>query len=63
MNKKQPEKLFIVRKFIMARSVQEALSKEKKVKPDDCWIDEDYRKKQTEQLTPAIGFNIETDDY
>ena len=50
MNKKQPEKLFIVRKFIMARSVQEALSKEKKVKP-------------AEQLTPAIGFNIETDDY
>lgn len=51
MNKK-PQKLYIVRKYIMATSVKDAIRKDKKEPVDDCWLDDDYKK----QLTSAVGF-------
>lgn len=44
--KKQPikEKLFIVQKSIMAKSITDALKKEKFVKPTDIFIDPDWKK-------------------
>ena len=51
MAKKQ-QKLYIVRKYIMATSVKDAIKKDRTEQVDDCWLDDDYKK----QLTSAIGF-------
>lgn len=53
------EKVFIVRKFIRASSINEALKKEKKKEPDECYLENpsDGPDKQKD-LVPAIGFNI-----
>ncbi len=39
-----PQKIFIVRKYVKARSAAEAIRKERNVAPDDCWIDDEWRK-------------------
>lgn len=52
MKSKIPQKLYVVKKYIFARSASEAISKDKKTKVYDCWVDEDYKK----QLVGAIGF-------
>lgn len=51
-------KLFVVRKYVMADSAAQALRKERNQKPDDCWLDEDYKKNAVQELKPAIGFEI-----
>ncbi len=56
---KTPEKRYIVKKYIMATSAQQALRKERKVRPDDVWIDEDWKKDNQTELVSAIGFNVE----
>ena len=38
------DKIFVVRKYVVAKNAQDALSKERKVKPDECWLDEDWKK-------------------
>lgn len=66
IKKKQkiPLKRYIVRKYIMAKSAKDALRIEKKTKPDDVWVDEDWKKENPNQLQSAIGFNIYTEsDY
>jgi len=35
---------YIIRKYVMASSAQEAIKLDKKYKPQDVWIDEDYKK-------------------
>jgi len=49
-------KRYVIKKYVMANSLEEALKIERKVKPDDGWVDE----KQPEQssTTNAIGFEI-----
>jgi hypothetical protein len=54
MIKKQ--KLFIVRKYIMATSAKQALRKESKMPADEVWVDEDWKKNPTNQLSSAVGF-------
>jgi glycerol-3-phosphate cytidylyltransferase-like family protein len=49
-------KLYQVRKYVIARSAEEALKISKRIKPDDCWVDDDWKKKQHEDKNPAIGF-------
>lgn len=51
-------KRFVIKKYVMARSAQEALKKEKKVLPDDVWVCEDWKKDNPNQLEGVtIGFN------
>ena len=38
------DKLYVVRKFIFARSVKEVLKKDPRVKPDEVFISEDWFK-------------------
>jgi hypothetical protein len=57
------EKRFIVRKYIMAKNIHEALKKERKTRPDDCWVDEDWKKDNPNQLQSAIGFTVEQEYY
>lgn len=50
-------KLFIVKKYVWAKNSKDAIKKEKKIIPDDVWIDEDFRKKNDELiLQKQFGF-------
>lgn len=60
---KTPTKRFIVRKYVMARSVQEALKIEKKTLPDDVWVDEKWKEENPNTLVSAIGFSAYPDYY
>lgn len=54
MSKKQEgQKLFVIRKYIMARNAKEALKKDLTTPADDVWIDNDWQKNN---LASAIGF-------
>jgi len=61
--KKKPikPKRYIVKKYIMARSAHEALRKERRVRPDDVWVDEDWKKENPNVLESAIGFEVKSD--
>lgn len=54
--KKQPLKRYIVRKYIMAKTAHEAIKKDKEHLPDDVWVDEDWKKDNSRDLSSAIGF-------
>ena len=58
-------KLFVVKKYIMATSAHDALKRERRFRPDDCWVDEDWRKehKEVRQLQSCMGFTVEHDYY
>lgn len=47
----------------MAKSAQDALKKEKRVRPDDVWVDEDWRKENPGTLVSAIGYETQTKEY
>lgn len=57
--KRPPFKMFVVRKYIRARSAAHAIKKDKTQPVDDVWIDNDWQKNQ---LAGAIGFGVEMDD-
>lgn len=62
MSKRSPEtreKMFIIKKYIYAKSITDAIAKDKKTPVDDCQVNENPR---PQELTPAIGFNYE-DEY
>lgn len=52
----KPQKRFIVRKYIMASSAQEALKKDLQIKADEVWIDPDWAKNNEIEGTPIKGF-------
>jgi hypothetical protein len=58
------EKRFIVRKYIMAKTAHEALKKERRYRPDDVWVDEDWKRDHNKDLSSAIGFTTDSSrDY
>lgn len=54
--KKEDQKLFVVRKYIWAKSAQEALDKDKKTPAQDVWIDEDWKKMSGDKSANPVGF-------
>ena len=60
--KPNKDKLFVVKKYIMAKNASEAIRKDKTTPVDDVWVDEDFKKKSMENLASAIGFNVKRDD-
>lgn len=49
MSKKQlPKKQFIVRKYVMARNVIDAIKQEKQIDVEDVWVDADWSDKEEE---------------
>lgn len=54
-------KRYVVRKYVMANSLVEALKKEKTVVAEDGWIDE--KQPESEHNTHVIGFDINGSDY
>ena len=43
-------KQYVIRKYVMAESIEEALKKEKKITADECWINK-------EKIQNNIDFN------
>jgi hypothetical protein len=53
-------KLFIIRKYIIAKSAADAIKKDRKTPPDDVWMDEDWRKENlAKQAEQAVGFGAQ----
>lgn len=57
------KKLFIIKKYVIAESAADAIKKERRVRPDDVWVDEDWRKGNQNNLASAIGYNVEHEYY
>lgn len=56
---KKPKKLFVIRKYIYARDVSEAIRIDSKTKPDEVWVDEEWKKINTEhQFKNEVGFKV-----
>ena len=57
-----PLKLFVVRKYILARSAKEAIKLDKSHAVDDVWIDDDWKKENKNYTsdTQKIGFKTFT---
>ena len=51
------DKLFVVRKWIKAKSAKEAIKKDKTHPVDDVWVDDDWRKAQNVETEGKLGFN------
>lgn len=62
--KKKPElkKLFVVRKYVWAKDAKQAIQVEKKIRVDDVWIDDDW-KRNSNNPKDAIGFYVPTNNY
>ena len=45
----QQQKLYVIRKFIMARSAREAITIEKRFAADEVWLDDDWKKANAEE--------------
>lgn len=52
--KKENPKMYIIRKYVMAKNVKDAIKKEPNTPVHDLWIDEGWQK---DNLPDAIGFN------
>lgn len=51
------EKIYIIRKYIKAKSAKDALKKEPRVPVDDIWTDEETHKEfLKEQMKSKIGY-------
>lgn len=54
--KRKGDKLFILRKYVKARSVQEAIRLSKNAEWDDVYVSDDWKEGTVNQLASAIGF-------
>ncbi len=62
--KKTTLKRFVVRKYIMAKSVHDALKIERRIRPDDIYVDEDWKRDNPNRLESCIGFSANSErDY
>lgn len=49
-------KLYVIRKYVLAKSASQAIKLEKLKCVDDCWLDEDWKKENNNKLDSSIGF-------
>ena len=54
--------MFVIRKYIKARSALEAIQIEKNKPVDDVWVDDEWKKGGNKDLASAIGFVVSNDD-
>lgn len=61
MNQKpSSSKLYIVRKYVMAKSVAEAIKKSHKEPVHEVYVDDEWAKGNKERLESAIGYQVDT---
>jgi chemotaxis response regulator CheB len=46
---KHGEKLFVVRKYVKAKSAADAIRFEKKQAPDDIWLDDEWKRNNADE--------------
>lgn len=59
MSEEKPKDLYVINKFVMADSVEEALAKEKDAKITEVFIEGDWRKHKIEKVIGGqenVGF-------
>ncbi len=58
------KKIYVIRKYILASNMQEALRLESNQKPDDCWCDDDTHKGILSELVKQnnMGFKKNKQD-
>ncbi|HSY52440.1 MAG TPA: hypothetical protein VLC46_26805 [Thermoanaerobaculia bacterium] len=55
----QPRKIFVVRKYVKANSAAEAIRMERGIAPDECFLDEEWRKANLDASTGKVmGFQV-----
>lgn len=52
-------KIYIVRKYVQADSIEEALRKEKKIAPCDCWLTDYSQIQHLEEISPRQNYEKE----
>lgn len=50
--KNKPQKVYVVRKFVLADNVSDAIKKEKKVFADECYLHDTTLNNYLDKLTP-----------
>lgn len=50
------DKLFCIKKYVMAPNAKIAIKREKQVEVDDLWIDDEWRRNNDDKLERVIGF-------
>lgn len=56
-------KLYVLRKYVLASTIKEAIAKDHATPVEDVWIDEKWKENQSQQLTSCIGYETNTDEY
>ncbi|TXG76600.1 hypothetical protein E6Q11_04335 [Candidatus Dojkabacteria bacterium] len=51
-------KRYVIRKYIFAKSAQQALKREKHIKADDVWIDDEWKRDKAFEGSSDIGFKV-----
>jgi hypothetical protein len=54
--RRDTRKLFVIRKFVMARSAADALKLDRNTPPDDVFVDDDWKQGKAGSLEKALGF-------
>lgn len=52
---KKMKKLYVIRKYVKATSVAEAIKLERNVKPDGVWVDDEWAKANVSELEGKRG--------
>lgn len=52
------KKLFVIQKYVVANTISEALKIEKHTRPDECWLDDDWKKAHKPEIggSRSLGF-------
>lgn len=50
------DKLYIIKKYIKAPSAAVAIRRERNHPVDDVWVDDEWRKNNTDRLADTMGF-------
>lgn len=60
MNKKlqRSQQIYIIRKYILASSVKDAVKKDRTVEVHDCWLEENSQKQMVEDMTSKQPIGI-----
>lgn len=54
------KKLFVIQKYVVASSIAEALKIEKNTKPDEVWLDDDWKRANKPHIgADAAGFKVQ----
>ncbi len=54
------KKLFVIQKYVIATSIEEAMVLERKIVADECWLDDEWKKANKPVIEKGkLGFKSE----